>query len=155
MTVQARKLSAPRRLKYSWILAVITLSILAWIAGSELRSIDWHGVSRAWLALPPWWIATSLGCSLISFSMLGLFDVLAARCVAPHRVSAKRAAFAGVVSNAFSNTLGFPALTGSVIRYRIYASSGLGAGDIARIVALAAFGIAMGFTVVAPLANGP
>ncbi|MEO6076814.1 MAG: lysylphosphatidylglycerol synthase domain-containing protein [Dokdonella sp.] len=151
-STSTRNLSAPKRLKYSWILAVITLLIVLWIVGRELRSIDWHGVSRAWSALPTANVAASLGFSLVSFFMLGLLDVLAARCVAPHQISAKRATFAGAMSHAFSNTLGFPALTGSLIRYRIYASAGLGVAVIAQIVALAAFGIAMGFTVVTTLA---
>lgn len=140
------------RLKYAWIVAVIALAIVAWMVGREVLSIDWHGVAQAWTALSTAQIVASLACSLVSFCMLALLDVLAARVSVAKDISAKRAAFAGVVSHAFSNTLGFPALTGSVIRYRIYASAGLGAGDIARIVTLAAFGVAMGFTVVTAIA---
>ncbi len=47
-----------------------------------------------------------------------------------------------------SNTLGFHALTGGAVRYRIYASAGLGAGDVARIVGLAGLGVGLGFAVV-------
>ncbi len=147
-----RDLRAPKRLEYSCILAVIILAIVGWIFGSEVRSIDWNGVARAWSAIPLASIGASLIFSVVSFVMLATLDVLAARRVAPRQISTKRAAFAGATSHAISNTLGFPAFTGSVIRYRIYASSGLGAGDIARIVALAAFGIAMGFTVVTTVA---
>lgn len=141
-----------KHLKLSWILAVIALTIVAWVLSRAMLAIDWHGVAHAWSALPPARIAESLAGSLISFGMLALLDVLAASSIAPGQVSAKRAAFAGALSHAFSNTLGFPAVTGSVIRYRIYASAGLGTGDIARIVALAGFGVAMGFTVVTTLA---
>ncbi len=139
------------RLKLSWIAIVISVLIVAWIVWREALAIDWNGVAHAWTALAPAKIAASMAGSLLSFCMLALLDVLASRCIVARRVSAKRAAFAGAVSHAFANTLGFPALTGSVIRYRIYASAGLGAGDIARIVALAAFGVAMGFTVVTTL----
>jgi uncharacterized membrane protein YbhN (UPF0104 family) len=142
----------PKRLKFPWITAVIVPAIVAWVTGRAVLAIDWHGVVRAWSALPASRIAASLAGSLISFSMLALLDVLASRAVAPQRITAKRAAFAGAVSHAFSNTLGFPAVTGSVVRYRIYATAGLGSGDIARIVALAAFGVAMGFIVVTTLA---
>ncbi|MEP6880547.1 MAG: lysylphosphatidylglycerol synthase domain-containing protein [Dokdonella sp.] len=141
-----------KRLKFSSITAVIALAIVAWLAGRAVLVIDWHGVATAWSALSPERIAASLVCSLISFCMLALLDVLASHSIAPQQVSAKRAAFAGAVSHAFSNTLGFPAVTGSVIRYRIYAAAGVGSGDIGRIVALAAFGVAMGFTVVTTLA---
>lgn len=141
-----------KRLKPSWITAIIALAIVAWIAERALLTINWHAVSHAWSALPTASVTASLLCSVVSFCMLALLDVLAARCCIAKRVSAKRAAFAGAVSHAFSNTLGFPAVTGSVIRYRIYGSAGLGTGDIARIVALAAFGVAMGFIMVTTFA---
>lgn len=141
-----------KRMRVSSIIALIALVIVAWTATRAAAAINWHGVSRAWSALPHEKIAASLALSLISFCMLALLDVLASRSVVVNRVSAKKAAFAGAVSHAFSNTLGFPAVTGSLVRYRIYASAGLGAGDIARIVALAAFGVAMGFILVTTLA---
>lgn len=147
-----RGLRVSKRLKHSLITAVIALAIVAWIVERAVLAIDWQGVPYAWSALTSASIAASLAFSLTSFCMLGLLDVLAARSSVAKCVSAKRAAFAGAVSHAFSNTLGFPAVTGSVIRFRIYASAGLGTGDITRIVALAAFGVAMGFIVVTTLA---
>ena len=111
-----------RRLKLSWILAVTALAIIAWLVGRTMLAIDWHGVWRAWSALPPTKIAASFASSLISFCMLGLLDVLASRFITPKRVSAKRAASAGALSHAFSHTLGFAAVTSIVTRYRIYAS---------------------------------
>jgi phosphatidylglycerol lysyltransferase len=80
--------------------------------------------------------------------MLATFDVLAARTVVRDRIPAKLAAFAGAVTQGISNTLGFHAITGAALRYRIYATAGLGAGDIARIVALAGLGVGLGFAVV-------
>ena len=141
-----------KHFKLSSLAALITLLVVGWLAQRAALAINWHAVAHAWAALPPGRIAASLVGSLVSFGMLALLDVLAARVIADRRVSAKRAALAGAVSHAFSNTLGFPAVTGSVIRYRLYAAAGLGTGDIARIVALAAFGVAMGFTVVSTLA---
>ena len=77
-----------------------------------------------------------------------MFDVLAARTVVRERIPAQLAAFAGAVTQGISNMLGFHAVTGTALRYRIYATAGLGASDIARIVALAGFGVGLGFTVV-------
>ncbi|MEP7098372.1 MAG: UPF0104 family protein [Dokdonella sp.] len=128
------------------------LPVGAWIVAHKALPIDWHGTVRSFSAIPFSRITASLAGSFVSFCMLGWLDVLASRVIVAKRVSVKRAAFAGAVSHAFSNTLGFPALTGSLIRYRVYASAGLGGGDIARIVTLAAFGVAMGFTVVTTLA---
>lgn len=142
----------PKRLKLSWFTAPLALVLVAWMLGDSLLAIDWHGVAQAWSSLPAGRISVSLAASLVSFCMLAMLDVIASRLTVPQRVSGKLAAFAGAVSHAFSNTLGFPAVTGGVVRYRIYATAGLGKGDIARIVALAGFGVAMGFTVVTMLA---
>ena len=60
----------------------------------------------------------------------------------------RRAAFAGAVSNAIGNLLGFHAITASAVRYRIYGAVGLGAGDTARIVGVAGMGVGLGFAVV-------
>lgn len=141
-----------RRLKRTWAIATVVIAIVAWAVERAVLAMDWNDVASAWSALPAVSILMSMAMSLVSFCMLATLDVLSARIVVPHQVSVRRAAFAGALSHAFSNTLGFPALTGSVVRYRIYASAGVSASDIARIVALAAFGVAMGFTVITTLA---
>lgn len=141
-----------KRLKLSWITALVALAIVVWMVRGSLLAIDWHGVARAWSSLPSGRIAASAAGSLVSFCMLAALEVIASRLTAPQRVSARLAAFAGAVSQAFSNTLGFPAVTGGMVRHRIYATAGLGKGDLARIVALAGFGVAMGFAVVTMLA---
>ncbi|MEO8986280.1 MAG: UPF0104 family protein [Rhodanobacter sp.] len=93
-------------------------------------------------------IGASVRGAVISLAMLAMFDVLAARVAVGARVSARLAGFAGAVTQAISNTLGFHALTGSALRYRIYATAGLRAGDVARIVGVAGLGVGLGFAVV-------
>jgi uncharacterized membrane protein YbhN (UPF0104 family) len=88
-----------------------------------------------------------MAATAISFAMLAAFDVLAARSVAPTRAPTGLAAFAGFAAHALSNTLGFHAFTGGAVRYRIYATAGLGAGDIARVVGLASLGVGLGYAV--------
>lgn len=120
----------------------------AWILHRYLGQIRWHDVATAWSRLPAHRIAWSVMAMLLSFSMLALFDLIAARIAVGDRVSAPLAAFAGAVTHGISNTLGFHAFTSSAVRYRIYRSAGLGAGDIARIVSLAGLGVGLGFVVV-------
>lgn len=126
----------------------MVLGVAAWILQRYLTDIRWSDVAMAWSRLPAASIAGSLIAACISLCLLASFDVLAVRTVVPGRVSVGLAAFAGAVSHALSNTLGFHAFTGGAVRYRIYASAGLGAGDIARIVALAGLGVGLGFAVV-------
>lgn len=124
------------------------LLIAAWIVHRYLSHIRWNDVAAAWANLPPQRIAWSVLAMLLSFAMLAVFDVIASRIAVAGRVSAPLAAFAGAVTHGIASTLGFHALTASAVRYRIYRTAGLGAGDIARIVSLAGLGVGLGFVVV-------
>lgn len=139
---------SPRWHLLSWTLSLAMLAVAAWIMHRYLGHIAWHDVALAWSQLPARRISWSLLAMTISFAMLALFDVLAAHMVVQRRVSAGLAAFAGAVTQGISNTLGFHAFTGSAVRYRIYATAGLGVGDVARIVGLVGLGVGLGFTVV-------
>jgi len=132
----------------SWLGSLAAFGLALWLLHRYVTHLAWRDVATAWSQLPGWRIAGSAGAALLSLTMLATFDVLAARTVVRERIPAKLAAFAGAVTQGISNTLGFHAITGTALRYRIYATAGLGASDIARIVALAGFGVGLGFTVV-------
>ena len=132
----------------TWGGAALVLGAAAWILHRYLTRISWQRVAGALNDMPASHIALSLLFAMVSFAMLAAFDVVAARATVPAQVSRRTAAFAGAVTQAVSNTLGFHAITGAALRYRIYAASGVSAGDIARIVSLAGLGVAMGFVVV-------
>jgi uncharacterized membrane protein YbhN (UPF0104 family) len=90
-------------------------------------------------------VATALALTVISFTALAAYDIFASHIVAPGRVGAGRAALAGAAGNAVANTLGFHALTGSVVRYRIYRRAGIGVADTARIISLSWAALGLGF----------
>jgi len=138
----------PRWLRaVSWIVSALLLALAAWLLHRYLGAMRWRDVATALRQLPGAHVAGALGATSISFTMLAAFDVLAARRVAPARASLGLAAFAGFAAHALSNTLGFHAVTGGAVRYRIYATAGLGAGDIARVVGLASLGVGLGYAV--------
>ena len=132
----------------SWCGSLAVLGAAAWILHRYLSHIAWRDVATAWSQLPARRITYSIAATTVSFTMLAMFDVLAARTVVRDRVSAGLAAFAGAVTQGISNTLGFHAITGTALRYRIYATAGVAAGDIARIVGLVGLGVGLGFAVV-------
>jgi phosphatidylglycerol lysyltransferase len=132
----------------SWCGFLAVLGAAAWILHRYLSHIAWRDVAAAWSQLPARRIAYSVAATVVSFAMLAMFDVLAVRTVVRDHVSPWLAAFAGAVTQGISNTLGFHAITGTALRYRVYATAGVGAGDIARIVGLAGLGVGLGFAVV-------
>jgi uncharacterized membrane protein YbhN (UPF0104 family) len=130
----------------SWLASALLLVLAAWLLHRYLGAMRWHDVWAALRDLPRIHVAGSLAATAISFAMLATFDVLAARDVAP-QVPGRLSAFAGFAAHALSNTLGFHAVTGGAVRYRVYATAGLGGGDIARVVGLASLGVGMGYAV--------
>jgi len=131
----------------SWFASALLLALAAWLLHRYLGAMRWRDVAAALAQLPRTHVAGAVVATAISFAMLATFDVLAARRVAPARASTGLAAFAGFAAHALSNTLGFHAVTGGAVRYRIYATAGLGAGDIARVVGLATLGVGLGYAV--------
>ncbi len=124
------------------------LGVAAWLMHRYLLQIRWQDFAGAWARLSASRIAGSLLAAGVSFAMLALFEMQAARLTVSRRLSLRRAAFGGMVANALANTLGFHAITASAVRYRIYGAAGLRAGDTARILGVAGLGVGLGFAVV-------
>ncbi len=71
----------------------------------------------------------------VSFLSLSLYDVFAVQSVADGEVPLPVAGMAGASGYAVSNCLGFSYITGTAIRYRIYASLGLDLSRVAGVIA--------------------
>ncbi|MBF0375723.1 MAG: UPF0104 family protein, partial [Alphaproteobacteria bacterium] len=84
-------------------------------------------------AIPTWALAASALFTLGSYLALGGFDWLALRFVG-RPVGLARTLLVSFISHAISHNMGFAALTGGGIRYRMYAASGLTLGDVAAVV---------------------
>src|SRR3546814_12297207 len=80
------------------------------------------------------------GLAVASYFLLILYDALALRYVA-RRLPYSRIALASFVAYAFSNNIGVALLSGGSIRYRLYSSWGLSAGEVNRIIG---FGVQIG-----------
>ena len=92
---------------------------------------------RTAIAATPWaHIALALAFTGASFLALAGYDVIAARRVAPEKVSTRLAALAGFIAYGFSNALGFHVFIGGPLRYRIYQSAGVDAADVGRITGI-------------------
>ena len=117
----------------------------------ELAALDMDTFLAALRGTSPWRLASALLLTALSFVAVALYDVKAARLVAPGRISVLRAFFAGVAGNAIANTLGFHAITGSAVRYRVFSKVGVSTSDVAKIISLQGASIAAGFVCVAAL----
>ena len=131
--------------------AAAILAGAAWLLYRAFQAITLDALLGA-LRGQPAGVLSAVGlCTLLSFAALASYDVLAARLVAP-RIPARRAALAGAVANAWASTLGIPAVTATAVRLRIYGRSGVSVGDVARITALSAATLVLGFAAMLAIA---
>ena len=128
--------------------AIAVCVIAATVLAHDVRTFTLGEVAQAWRSIPRSKVGMSLLLTAASFSALGCYDILAVRTMFPGRVQARLAWLAGATGNAISNTLGFHAVTGSVVRYRLYRQAGLNAKEVAALVAFTWSALGLGFVTV-------
>ncbi len=97
--------------------------------------VKWSDIQSD-IAAKPWKFMFFAMCwTAFSFLSLSFYDVLAVQSVADGKVPLPVAGMAGASGYAVSNCLGFSYITGTAIRYRIYASLGLDLGRVAGVIA--------------------
>ena len=132
------------RLAAPVLVTVIAVFVLHGLAAN----VRWSDI-KADLAAAPWaTLAMAAGFTVISFAAIAAYDVIAVRGGGHTQVPSPVAALAGASGYAISNVTGFSYLTGTMIRYRIYGSFGLGATDVAAIFATSWFAFWLEFLLI-------
>ena len=98
------------------IAAAAIMALAAFVIHRISGEVNLAQIRAAVLATPDSHIALALGLTLASYCGMALYDILAVRCVAPGKVPARVAAFAGMTGYALSNTLGFHLFVGGPVR---------------------------------------
>ncbi len=116
--------------------AVLTVALAAvgiLVLHHELRRYRYRDIATAVQSLPASAVAIAIALTASSYVVLTWYDRLALRYVG-RPLPAPRVTFVSFIAYAFSQTLGFPLLTGGTVRYRLYTASGLTTIDIAHAV---------------------
>ncbi|GAA4481921.1 lysylphosphatidylglycerol synthase domain-containing protein [Gluconacetobacter asukensis] len=100
----------------------------------EVRDLHWDDIRAALGTIPATTMMLGIGCTILSYFILSFYDCLAVLQVG-RRLSFRRAAFASFCSYVLSHNLGFAAISGAAVRFRLYGNWGLGPFDIAQIIA--------------------
>jgi phosphatidylglycerol lysyltransferase len=115
-------------------------ALLSEVTFADINQSFW---SASWSA-----IALCILFTALSYLLLMTYDIIALRSIS-EKVPVPVAAYVGYVASAMSQTLGFGALTGSAVRFRIYGSLGLPAAEIGRIAIIAGLAFWLGLAAVA------
>lgn len=122
----------------------LALIVAAWALKAQLTGLSWQQLTEALKATSPGQCGAALALTMVSFLCLGLYDTTSARLVAPW-VPGVWSCLTGMLSNAVSNTLGFHAVTGTLVRARMYGLRGASAADALRIASLTWLALGLGF----------
>ncbi|MGB3243049.1 MAG: bifunctional lysylphosphatidylglycerol flippase/synthetase MprF [Sulfitobacter sp.] len=130
------------------VVPLLIVAITFYVLHALSAKVSWSAV-KSDVAASSW---TSIGLAIcataVSFFALSFYDVFAVRSVAKGQVPDRVAAFAGGAGTAVSNLLGFSYLTGTAVRYRVYASLGVDLGRVAGIIATSWIAFWLGLTLI-------
>ncbi|MGY3228768.1 uncharacterized membrane protein YbhN (UPF0104 family) [Luteibacter sp. HA06] len=147
---QGGKVIATHAFKYLLTVAIVGGAIF--LLHRYIARMAWHDVLAAIERIPRWHVGGAILATLVSWACLTAYDVFAVETVVPGKVPMRMKIFSGVTTHAICNALGFHAITGTALRYRMLSTQGVGAPDVARVVGLVGFSVGMGFAAVTAIA---
>jgi phosphatidylglycerol lysyltransferase len=128
--------------------ALLVFAAVGYILHGEIARLHFDRVFAHLQAIPRRHVIAALGFTATSYWVLSGYDVLALRYLR-RRLPYKQIVFTCFIASAFGHTLGFSAFTGGAIRFRLYASAGVTAVEVATIAAFASLSIAIGLSTLA------
>jgi uncharacterized membrane protein YbhN (UPF0104 family) len=125
------------------LLGVALLIGAIYVVQREFRSLKLEDIEIAVEAIPRHALATAFLWTILSYGVLTFYDRLGT-IYAGHKVSYRRVSFASFCAYALSHNLGFAAVSGAAVRYRLYAHWGLTPLQIAKVVAFCSLTFGLG-----------
>ena len=125
------------------LLGVALLIGAIYVVQREFRHLRLRDIGTALHAIPPHALVMSFGWTILSYFVLTFYDRLGT-IYAGHKVSYARVAFASFCAYALSHNLGFAAVSGAAVRFRLYAHWGLTPVQITKTVAFCSLTFGLG-----------
>lgn len=126
--------------------AVLGLGLLAaavWVVQNEFRSLSLEDIKAALAAIPSHRLWMAFGLTLAAYAILTVYDRLGT-IYAGRAVGYGRAAFASFCAYTLAHNIGFAAVSGAAVRYRLYAQWGLSPLQIGKVVAFCSLTFILG-----------
>jgi phosphatidylglycerol lysyltransferase len=128
--------------------ALLVFGTVGYVLHNELARLHFDRVFAHLRSIPRRHVLGALGTTAISYWVLSGYDVLALRYLRK-RLRYGQILFTSFIACSFGHTLGFAAFTGGAIRFRLYASAGVTAVEVATIAAFASLSIGIGLSTLA------
>src|ERR1700722_7606647 len=125
------------------ILGVVLLIGAIYVVQREFHHLRLKDIGAALAAIPAHALVFSFVSTIVSYFILTFYDRLGT-IYAGHKVSYGRLALASFCAYALSHNIGFAAVSGAAVRYRLYAHWGLTPLQIGKTVAFCSLTFALG-----------
>jgi phosphatidylglycerol lysyltransferase len=129
-----------RRLLRAWggpTVVLILLLLSLFVLHGEFRQYRYHDLSRAILTIPRADVLLAFFFTVLAYVLLPGYDVTALAYVG-RPLPLHRVAFSSFISYGLSQTLGFPIVTATSVRYRFWSVWGLSTSEIAQAISFVA-----------------
>ncbi|TLY94223.1 MAG: bifunctional lysylphosphatidylglycerol flippase/synthetase MprF [Gammaproteobacteria bacterium] len=138
---------------WRWVGPLATLLVfgaVVLVLHHQLARLHVKSVLQHLHAIPRAQVLAALGFTALSYWLLTTYEVLALRYLR-RSIPYTRILFTSFIAYSFGHTLGFAAFTGAAIRFRLYATAGITAIDVATISAFCSLSLGIGLATVAGL----
>lgn len=125
------------------LLGIALLCVAVYAVQKEFRHLQLADIGRAIQAIPPRPLVLAFGCTVLSYAILTLYDRLGT-IYAGHRVAYRQAALASFCACALSHNLGFAAVSGAAVRYRLYSHWGMTPIEVGKTIAFCSLTFGLG-----------
>ena len=125
------------------LLGLVLLVGAVYVVWKEFRHLKIADIRAALDAIPPRALLISFAWTVLSYWVLTFYDRLGT-IYAGHKVSYRRVSLASFCAYSLSHNLGFAAVSGAAVRYRLYAHWGLTPFQIAKVVAFCSLTFTLG-----------
>jgi glycosyltransferase 2 family protein len=131
---QARTRIVKRLAPLLW-LAVI--GVAGWVLSDRLQTVDFADILAQLRALPAELLLAGVACSAGCYTLVGLYEGIAVR-IATGRRAILQPLRTALIANPIGRAIGVAIVSGGALRYRLYASVGMNAREVAAVILLVA-----------------
>lgn len=114
------------------VVSVVLIAAALRFLHQELSQVSPGQIRSALASMPRQGVVLALALAVLNYMVLAGYEFFACRYAGVPQ-PLKRIAISSFIGNAFANTLGFSFLSGSSIKFRLYAAWGLSPADVGRI----------------------
>ena len=133
------------------VLGLMLLGGAVYVVQKEFRGLKIEDIAQVLERMPARTLATAFLLNILSYCILTLYDRFGTW-YAGRRISYRRVAFVSFCAYALAHNLGFSAVSGGAVRYRLYAHWGLTPLQIAKVVAFCSLTFGLGAMVLGGMA---